>query len=41
MTIESMHNEERIFSPSEKIQATSTISGMNSYKDLCKKAATD
>ena len=41
MTIESMHNEERIFPPSEKIQAKSTISGMNSYKDLCKKAATD
>ena len=41
MTIESMHNEERIFSPSEKIQATSTISGMKSYEDLCKKARTD
>jgi|TARA_B110000971_G_scaffold142600_1_gene145779 acetyl-CoA synthetase len=41
MAIESMQNEGRIFSPSQKIQEKSTISGMNSYKDLCKKAATD
>ena len=41
MTIESMHNEERIFTPSEKIQEKATISGMNSYKDLCKKATAD
>ena len=39
MTIESMHNEERIFTPSKKIQEKATISGMNSYKNLCKKAA--
>ena len=36
-----MRNEKRIFPPSERIQKKSTISGMNSYKDLCKKAATD
>ena len=41
MTIESMHNEERVFSPSLKIQKKSTISGMSSYKKLCKKAAAD
>jgi acetyl-CoA synthetase len=41
MAIESMRNEKRIFPPSERIQKKSTISGMNSYKDLCKKAATD
>ena len=41
MAIESMHNEERIFSPSEKIQKISTISGMDNYKDLCKKAKTN
>jgi acetyl-CoA synthetase len=41
MSIESMHNEERVFSPSVKIQKKSTISGMNSYKKLCKKAADD
>ena len=34
-----MHNEERIFTPSKKIQEKATISGMNSYKNLCKKAA--
>ena len=39
MTIESMHNEERIFTPSKKIQEKATISGMNSYKNLCKEAA--
>ena len=41
MTIESMHNEERIFSPSVKIQKNSTISGMDTYKALCKSAEDD
>ena len=41
MTIESMHNEDRIFYPDIKIQQRSTISGIDSYKELCKKASDD